>query len=244
VDENGNYVLPAVQDEEDGEDSSEGGEEEPVCDGVELTVTGEGEEGGFTATDADGNEVNLTVEDEDTAGDLLSAVNDLEADWALTEDGTVDDVGDDIAAYHDDGTGFGVLVKLYSIAAESLESCQTVDDSGEDTAGEDTGGEGEDTGSEDEGEEEAACEPVTVEELMAQLADGDSLADLFEEYGRPSMMGVGHIRQALNGDGSGGDGSKGVCNARANGGNANANGQNITCPTDGSDDSGKNKDDD
>lgn len=233
VDEDGNYVVVAAEEEapaegeevgEGEETEGEGEEEEVVCEGTELTVTGEGEEGGFTATDADGNEVSLTVEDEDAAGDLVSALNDLEADWALTEDGAVDDVGDDIAEYHDDGTGFGVLVKLYSIAAESLESCQTAD----------VDGEGEDLDAEPAVEDPDA-EPVdecgvTVEELIAMMEEGESLGDLFETYGRPTMMGIGHVKQALS-DSDGGDGDgdgNGVCHARSVGGNAYAGGK--TCP--------------
>jgi hypothetical protein len=55
------------------------------------------------------------------------------------------------------------------------------------------------------------------------------MGQLFKEYGRPSMLGVGHVRQALNSEAEAGStdltgGAEGICNAREHGGQANANG--------------------
>lgn len=167
VDEDGNYILSEF-------------DEEGVCDGVELTVIDE-DDGVFTAATEDGEKVELIVEDEDTAGDLNAALHDLKVDLDLDEDGHVEDAGDDIGEYHDDGWGFGVLVKLYAISLESYESCLTA-------------------AAEGDAAPEEECVVVTVEELMAEMEAGASLGDLFKKYGRPSMMGVGHIKQTLSGD--------------------------------------------
>lgn len=133
----------------------------------------------------------------------------------IGEDGTsyLAEVGDQIIAYHNDDYGFGELVKIYAIVAESHEACASEASSGE----------------------SGSCE-LTVEGLIAELeaAEGD-FGVLFQTYGRPSMMGVGHIRQALgsfSGSGEGGEGgdNSGICNARSRGGNALAKGQNVVCP--------------
>jgi hypothetical protein len=197
---------------------------------VEVTITSvtEGEEGSYTVEfkftnpedTADGGEdetLAIIIEDETLAEDISSSLDTLNGEWSMVigENGTsyLADVGDQIIAYHDDDYGFGELVKIYAIVAESHEACSIEASSGE-------GG---------------SCE-LTVEGLIAELeaADGD-FGVLFQTYGRPSMMGVGHIRQALwsfSGSGDGGDGSffSGICNARSHGGKATATGKNAFCP--------------
>jgi len=141
-------------------------------DGAEAgTVIAENEDGTFTVL-IDGQEVTISV-DPDTAEELREALQALSVDWELDEDGGVVQPGDEIAAYHEDGLGFGVLVKLYAMAAASQEDC---------------------------GDEESAesC-GVTVEELVAAFQSGTGMGDLFKEYVRPSIRGVGHVR------GKGGD---------------------------------------
>jgi hypothetical protein len=86
-----------------------------------------------------------------------------------TPDTGLTTVGEQIATYHADGMGFGVLVKLYAMAAESNAAC---------------------TG-------DAACTPVTVEELVTAFDSGTGIGELMKEYGRPSLLGVGHVRNAL-----------------------------------------------
>jgi hypothetical protein len=127
----------------------------------------------------------------------------------------------EIAGYFEEGLGFGELVKVYAIAAESEEACA------------------EEGGTQDP---ETPC-GVTVEELVEMVEGGTGMGQLFQMYGRPSMLGVGHVRQQLNNGGQGaplaqpqaaeqGSGSndqQGICNARSHGGNANANGQNVNC---------------
>ncbi|MDH5507400.1 MAG: hypothetical protein OEZ02_09280 [Anaerolineae bacterium] len=139
---------------------------------VDVTVTSDNEDGTFSATTADGEEVSVNV-DEETAEEFNGALADLSVEFDLTEEGSVSDAGDEIAAYHDDGMGFGVLVKFYAIAEESLEACEAdAEVSGDEPCG------------------------VTVEELVAAFEGGMGMGQIFKEYGRPSMMGVGHVRQA------------------------------------------------
>jgi hypothetical protein len=138
---------------------------------VPVTVFAENEDGTFTALTGVGEQVTLSVEDPDTAEGLSEALGELAVEWELGEDGSVMQPGDEIAAYHAEGLGFGELVKLYAIAAKSQEGC---------------GDDGEDV-----------IEPcgVTVEELVAALQSGMGMGELFQEYGRPALLGVGHVRK-------------------------------------------------
>jgi len=184
---------------------------------VPVTYISENEDGRFTAT-LDGTEIVVTVDDPDTAEELSQALATLVVSWNLGEESAVVQPGDDIAAYHEEGMGFGVLVELYQMAAESKEACLDAED---------------------------AC-GVTVEELVEAFQSGQGLGQLFKEYGKPSMLGVGHVRKALAADAAageeaGGDTGKpdkvkagkttGICNARSKGGNAKAKGhETADCP--------------
>jgi hypothetical protein len=141
-------------------------------DAVAVTIVGENEDGTFTAL-VDGEEVQVSVEDPEAAERLSEALRKLVVEWKLAEDGTVVQPGDEIAAYHEEGLGFGVLVKLYAIAAASQEGC-------------------------DEEESTELC-GVTVEELVEAFRSGMGIGDLFREYGRPSILGVGHVRNGRHG---------------------------------------------
>ena len=138
---------------------------------VPVTVLAENEDGTFTALTGEGEQVTLSVEDLNTAEGLSETLDELAVEWELGEDGSVMQPGDEIAAYHEEGLGFGELVKLYAIAAKSQEGCG---DGGEDV-----------------------IEPcgVTVEELVAALQSGMGMGELFKEYGRPALLGVGHVRK-------------------------------------------------
>jgi hypothetical protein len=93
-----------------------------------------------------------------------------------------EEIAEQIAQYHEDGMGFGVLVKLYAIAEASAEECAALDDSGDDEA------------AADEAEE---CTVVTVDELVEAVQGGTGMGQLFKEYGKPALLGVGHVRKAL-----------------------------------------------
>jgi hypothetical protein len=162
---------------------------------------------------ADGTTVEVT---EEQATELQAALDSLNVSLDVTSDGetsTLAGVGDDIAAYHDSGLGFGELVKLYAIVAECEENA------------------------------EETCD-LTVEFLVGEVQGGMGMGELFALYGKPSLLGVGHVRQALRDQGlwtpggggdlggeDDGDGTEGICNARSHGGNAHATGQGeIVCP--------------
>lgn len=171
---------------------------------------------------ADGSVVSL--DDPEAAQALDDALEVTTVDLNVTDGGgvlTAEDIGEQIEEFRDMGIGYGELVKIYAIAAESQEACEAEAGTG-DTSVADGG---------------AAVEPeepcgVTVEELAQMLLDGTGMGQIFKLYGKPALLGVGHVRQALNAEGEAGegDGSQGVCNAREHGGKANAKGQDITCP--------------
>jgi len=133
--------------------------DDPDAEGaVPVTVVAYNEEDGtFTILTEDGEEVTVPADDldEDTADALQEALEELAVDWGLDEDGGVVQTGDEIAAYHEDGLGFGVLAKLYAMA---------------DASG------------------------VPVDELVAAFQSGTEMGDLFKDYVKPSIRGVGHVR--------------------------------------------------
>jgi len=86
------------------------------------------------------------------------------------DDGGQSDIAQQIAIYHEDGIGFGVLVKLYSIVANAQEIC---------------------------GSSDQDCTPPTIEELVIGFAPGEGLGNLFNEFNKPSLLGVGQVRKAL-----------------------------------------------
>jgi hypothetical protein len=133
---------------------------------------------------AGGTPINLMIDDPTAAETVQGALEALLVEWALESDGNYQQVSDQIAAYHDDGMGFGVLVKLYAIAQES-EDCQ------EPAEGDGT-----------------ACTPVTVEELVALKLSGVGMGQIFKDYGKPDKTGVGHVRQDLSGKETGKDKDK------------------------------------
>jgi len=83
-------------------------------------------------------------------------------------------VGEQIAQYHADGMGFGVLVKLYAMVAESQEACAA-----------------------DAGKDPATC-ALKIEDLVTQFNSGVGVGALMKTYGRPSMLGVGHVKQLVD----------------------------------------------
>ncbi len=109
--------------------------------------------------------------DDVTVESLLDALENSESDltvsWVLVDDGFIKQVGDDIQDYHDQGIGFGVLVKLYAMAQESCTTEQNVE----------------------------VCD-VPVDELVEQFLGGEGMGQLFKTYGKPSKLGVGHVRKA------------------------------------------------
>lgn len=144
-----------------------------VAGAVPATIIAENEDGAFTAiitVDGEPVAVAVTVDDPAAAEGLSEALQTLTAeDWKLNEDGAVLQASDEIAAYHEEGMGFGVLAKLYAMAAEWQETCVAV----------------------------GSAEPcaVTAAELVEAFQSGTGMGQLFKEYGKPAILGVGHVKQ-------------------------------------------------
>ena len=186
-----------------------------------ISVT-ENEDGTFAlelAVEGQEEPVPVMTNDTELAKDLAKALDTLTVEWTLQEgeDGTagVVDAGDQIADLHEDGLGFGVIVKFFAMAAESQEACADEEPSGDEPCS------------------------VTVDELVEAFQSGMGMGQLFQEFGRPSMLGVGHVRKALNGETEAGEteltgAAKGICNARAQGDQANGKGHgDLNCPDTG-----------
>lgn len=129
----------------------------------------------FTAVREDGTVITFGIEDAEASARVQGALETLAIEWALEGDGNLAQVSDQIAAYHEEGMGFGVLVKLYAIAQEQAENCQTASP-----------------------EDGVTC--PTVEELVALFQSGVGMGQIFKDYGKPDKLGVGHVRQELNQD--------------------------------------------
>ena len=124
----------------------------------------------------------LYSNDSETAQGWIDALAALDVSWTLglDEEGNpvLVEVGDEIAAYHEDGWGFGQLVKVYSIASEAEKACAGADP-------------------ELTGDSEVDFCSVTVDGLLAEFESGGGWGALFKEYGKPALLGVGHIRNAM-----------------------------------------------
>lgn len=145
-----------------------------VEDAVAVTVVAENENGTFTfSATVEGEEVTgeVIVGDTEATEHLGEALQALAVDWELDGDGAVVQIGDEIAPYHKDGLGFGVLVKLYAMSSMLEEMCADADE---------------------------PC-GATVEELVEAFQSGVGMGELFEEYGKPSVLGVGHVKDKSNG---------------------------------------------
>ncbi len=82
-------------------------------------------------------------------------------------------IGKQIAAYHEAGMGFGVLVKIYAMAQASTKACEAAVAAG------------------------GTCTAVTADELVTAFKGGTGMGQLFKQYGKPGLRGVGQVRQAL-----------------------------------------------
>ncbi len=94
-------------------------------------------------------------------------------------EGTGETIGEQIAAYHEDGLGFGVLVKLFAMAEESITRCGGTAAAGAAPSASAT----------------PVCSVVSVEELISAFKSGTGLGQLFKEYAKPTLLGVGQVRK-------------------------------------------------
>ena len=150
----------------------------------------------------DGTTTEVEITDAEQAAAMEDALGATAVDLTVLDDGsgnlTLPDISDEIEAYHEAGLGYGELVKIYTIAAESQAACEAEAEATEAEGGEAT--------PPAEGEEEPCG--VTVDELAEMLLAGADMGYLFNLYGKPALLGVGHVRQALEG-GTGGDTGEG-----------------------------------
>ena len=178
----------------------EAGLEALQTDGGVVVALVEGADGTtWTATvmAEDGTTTEVEITDATEAAALQDALDATTVDLTVLDDGagtlTLPDISDQIEAYHDAGIGYGELVKIYEIAAESQAACeaQAAADEAAGTPTPEPGG----------GEAEEPC-GVTVEELAAMVLAGTDMGTLFETYGKPALLGVGHVRKALEAGGT------------------------------------------
>ena len=78
-----------------------------------------------------------------------------------------EEFAEQIAMYHDEGIGFGVLVKLYAMAEDAVKACADLQVPG--VVADPT---------------LPACEAVTVEQLVGEFQNGVGMGQLFKTYGK------------------------------------------------------------
>jgi len=105
-----------------------------------------------------------------------------------------EEYAEQIAMYHDEGMGFGVLVKLYAMSEASAQACleQQAASMSEQPTEEATDQTGETTET-----SEFTCDAASVQQLVDEFKSGTGMGLLFKEYGKPALLGVGHVRKAL-----------------------------------------------
>ena len=107
---------------------------------------------------------------------VTPTVDPLLVDVTVTPEPTLLTPEEQVAAYHDAGLGFGVLVKLFSIASSAADECKL-------------------TGT--------LCD-VTIDSLIAQFQGGQGIGQLEKLYGKPEFLGIGQVRHNQgNGQGNG-----------------------------------------
>jgi len=144
-----------------------------------LAKTADGVYYAYYLDDA-GNKIYITLNIADPleAGNVDSALEVLAVSLTLDGSGDLVQVSDQIAQYHDEGTGYGVLVKLFALAKEQQDACAEM-------------------GAELAATQET-CMPVDVQTLYDEFKSGTGMGQIFKEYGKPKLLGVGHVRQCTN----------------------------------------------
>jgi hypothetical protein len=121
----------------------------------------------------------ILIGDSAMADELNGSLEALNVNWDLVAgDGgsSIADAGDQIAAYHDDGMGFGVLVKFFAIVKQTSEACSSDPEN---------------------------CLEVSVGQLVEEFDSGKGMGLIFKDYIKPDLLGVGHVRKALKEENSG-----------------------------------------
>jgi hypothetical protein len=117
--------------------------------------------------------------EEPVVGDdvVLPVVEEPEDSEGEDGEGTVEEplpvvVSEEVVAglHEDQDLGFGEITKLLQIVVEAQASCTL---------------------------EGVNCD-VTLEGLVAEYKAGVGMGELFQKYGKPDLLGVGHVRKAAN----------------------------------------------
>lgn len=169
-----------------------GGESDPINARItDVTDNGDGTWTiEFTYTnDADEKVTETFVTDDQwLAESWAESLQAVQGTFPLSTDGDgnalLAGAGDQIEALHSDGMGFGVIVKLFAMAEQAEMACEGL------------------AGEPDPEAEFDPCE-VDVDSLVTAFQEGTGLGQLFQLYGRPSILGVGHVRNASNGNSPG-----------------------------------------
>lgn len=147
--------------------------------------------------DADGNIMGIAeITNPELIGEIADQLNLPTVEWQVDALGNILNTADDIEALHEEGLGFGVIVKLYSLAQMAQEQCSEKATSQESSQSEVPNG----------------VDPCTidVDYLVEQfMTKHIGLGQLYKltELGKPNLLGVGHVRkdaaQTTNGDDDG-----------------------------------------
>lgn len=192
-----NLEVEVVCDEVDG--CVLAGDDDDVSDMMMVRITGITDNGDgswtidFTYMDDEGNPQadSFTTDDPFLAESWMESLGLVTGDFALVtdEEGNVffEGAGDEIQSLHEDGMGFGVIVKLFAMASEAERACDAA--AFEPEPAEPT---------------EDTFDPCTVSVagLVEEFRSGTGLGRLFQTYGKPAILGIGHIRNGSNGNGT------------------------------------------
>ncbi len=94
------------------------------------------------------------------------------------------EIGQQIAALHEQGMGFGVLVKIFAMAEASQDACPAAPTTPSADGSEVT-------------PTTPTCTAVTADELVTAYKGGAGMGTLFKQYGKPALLGVGQVKKAL-----------------------------------------------
>ncbi|HEX6302785.1 MAG TPA: hypothetical protein VFZ76_01240 [Anaerolineales bacterium] len=131
--------------------------------------------------------VTVTDPDEDTAA-LQSALEALMGEWAIDEDGTLHQTGEEIDRLHEEeNLGFGVIVKFLSMAQDAEQACAEQEAETQEAASTEDGD---------------PC-AITLQSLVDDFKGGMGIGQMFQQYGKPDKVGIGHVRNDKENKGNG-----------------------------------------
>lgn len=149
----------------------------------------------------------ITGVGEETAASLQGALEALMVAWTVDEDGTLHQMGEEIDRLHEEeNLGFGVIVKFLSMAQEAEQACA------------EQAAETQEAASTEDGDPCA----ITLQSLVDDFKGGMGIGQMFQQYGKPDKVGIGHVRNDKENKGNGpkqemnGDETSGTTNGPGN----------------------------